>query len=51
MLLSVKSAITGERQHAANFIIFGPMSPNPVALEVSSKFMTEDTCSVVMQGI
>ena len=27
------------------------MPSNPVALEVSSEFMTENTCSVVMQGI
>ena len=51
MLLFVKSAITGERQFAANFIIFGQIPCNPVALEVSSEFMTENTCSVVMQGI
>ena len=51
MLLFLESAITGERQFAANLIIFGPMPSNPVALEVSSKFMTEITCSVVMQVI
>ena len=51
MLLFIKSAVPGERQFAATFIIFGPMPSNPVALEVSSEFMTENTCSVVMQGI
>ena len=51
MFLFIKSAITGERQFAANFIIFGPMPFNPVSLEVSSEFMAENTCSVVMQGI
>ena len=51
MLILIKSAITGERQYAANLIIFGPMPSNPVALEVSSEFMTKNTCSVVMQGI
>ena len=51
MLLFIKSAITGERQFAAIFLIFGPMSSNHVALEVSSEFMTENTCSVVMKGI
>ena len=47
MLLFIK----GDRQFAAYFIIFGPMPSNPVALQVSSAFMTENTCSVVMQGI
>ena len=48
MLLFFKQAITGERQFAANFIIFRTMPSNPVALEVSSEFMTEDTCTVVI---
>ena len=51
MLLFIKSAITGERQFAAYFIIFGPMPSKPLALEVSTGFMTEITCSVVIQGI
>ena len=51
MFLSITSAITGERQFAANFIIFRPMPSNPVAIEVSSEVMTENTCSLVMQGI
>ena len=51
MLLFIKSAITGERQFASNFIIFVPMTSNHVvAVEISSEFMTENTCSVVMQG-
>ena len=51
MFLFIKSAITGERQFCANLIILGPMPFNPVSLEVSSELMTENTCSVVMQGI
>ena len=51
MFLYIKSAITGERKFAAICIIFGPMPSSPVALEVSSEFTTENTCSVVMQGI
>ena len=39
------------KEDAAYFIIFGPMPSNPVALQVSSAFMTENTSSVVMQGI
>ena len=50
MILFIKSAITGERQFAANFIIFRPIQSNPVALEVYIAFMTENICSVVMQG-
>ena len=51
MLLFIKSAIAGERQFAANLIIFGPLPSNPVALEIYSEFMTENICSVVIQGI
>ena len=51
MLLLIKSAIIRERQFAANFILFEPMSSNPVALGVSREFMTVNTCSVVMLGI
>ena len=36
-------SFTGERQLAAIFIIFGPMPSNPVALKISSEFMTENT--------
>ena len=51
MILCIKSVITGKRQFAANFIIFRSMQSNPVVLEVSMAFMTENNCSVVMQGI
>ena len=44
-------AVTGKRQFDSNLIILGPMQSDPVALEVSSELMTENTCSVVMQGV